>query len=97
MYVIATTSCLIRINVIMTEKVFNFNKNVCYVLIVSLSVLSMINHSMHQIGQTTTKTVKNECKIAVKNGEYLTQKNANFINIQLSIHMVMQTPQDYRT
>ena len=52
----------------MTEKVFNFTKNVCYVLIVSLSSLSMINHSAHdQIGQTTTKKqLKMNVKLLLK-------------------------------
>ncbi len=64
----------------MTEKIFNFTKNVCYVLIVSLSVLSMINHSAYASNWSNNhkKAVKNECKIAVKSGEYLTQKECKF-------------------
>jgi S1-C subfamily serine protease len=64
----------------MTKKVSNFTKNICYSLIISLCAFLIINHSVYASNWSNNhkKAVKNECKIAVKNGEYLTQKECKF-------------------
>ena len=64
----------------MTKKASNFTKNICYSLIISICAFLIINHSVYASNWSNNhkKAVKNECKIAVKNGEYLTQKECKF-------------------
>ena len=64
----------------MTEKVSKFGKKICFALIVSLGVLSMNNQHVFASywSNNHKQAVKNECKIAIEKGEYLTPKDCKF-------------------
>ena len=64
----------------MIKKASIFIKNIFYALVISLCAFLMINNFAYASNWSNNhkKAVKNECKIAVKNGDYLTQKECKF-------------------